>query len=650
MSTVSQLKLVQRRVAQPRPAAPSGTDLGDALLARGHLSAGDLSRARARSSGQAVTLEEVLRLHGTVPETVLGETQALLHRARFFAAEELSADVRLIDALGPGFCLRRKVLPVFRAGAETVVVTAAPDAFAALRDELTAALGPVRMAIAAPSAIEAALLRLRQRSLARMAESRVPAVMSSRGRMAFLVARGLVVASLVALSIGLLAPAVLFTAAVAWAVLTLVATAGLKVTAAIAALRDRRSPEDDPAVTPLARSPVVSILVPLFREREIAGRLVARLGRIDYPSELLDILLVVEESDTITQETIARTRLPSSMRQIVVPRGGVQTKPRALNYALDFCRGSIVGVYDAEDRPAPQQIRDVVAAFATRPPEVACLQGILDYYNARQNWFSRCFTVEYATWFRLVLRGFARLGLVVPLGGTTLFFRREALERLGGWDAHNVTEDADLGVRLVRHGYRADLIETVTEEEANCRAWPWVRQRSRWLKGYAMTYAVHMRDPAQLWRDLGPRRFLGVQITFLGTLSQFALAPVLWSFWLLFLGLPHPFAEAPAALVWTLVALFLASELANIAIGAVAVARPSHRWLIPWVPTLHLYHMLGAIAAWKGLAELVFRPFFWDKTEHGFGLPDKPVVAVRRTPPPPRMTGSTAEERFRVAG
>jgi cellulose synthase/poly-beta-1,6-N-acetylglucosamine synthase-like glycosyltransferase len=649
MSTVTQLKLVTRDVAQPQPAAPASTDLGDALLARGHLSAGDVARARSRCAGQAVTLGEVLRLRGTVPESVLGETQALLHGARFFAADELAADVRLIDALGPDFCLRRKVLPLFRAGAETVVVTAAPDAFAALREELVAVLGPVRMAVATASAIESALLRVRQRSLARMAESRVPEALSSRGRIALVVTRVLVVAGLATLALGILAPTLVFAAAAVWAVLTLVATVGLKAAAAIAALRDRGAPTDDPAITPLARSPVVSILVPLFREREIAGRLVDRLGRIDYPPELLDILLVVEESDTITQETIARTRLPSTMRQIVVPRGGVQTKPRALNYALDFCRGSIVGVYDAEDRPAPGQIRDVVGAFATSAPDVVCLQGILDYYNARQNWFSRCFTVEYATWFRLVLRGFARLGLVVPLGGTTLFFRREALESLGGWDAHNVTEDADLGVRLVRRGYRADLIETVTEEEANCRAWPWVRQRSRWLKGYAMTYAVHMRDPVQLWRDLGPRRFLGVQITFLGTLSQFALAPVLWSFWLLFLGLPHPFAEAPAAVFWGLMALFMSAEIVNITAGAIAVARPSHRWLIPWVPTLHLYHMLGALAAWKGLVELVFRPFFWDKTEHGFGMPDKPAVAVRRTPPPPRMAAA-ADEKFRVAG
>lgn len=117
-----------------------------------------------------------------------------------------------------------------------------------------------------------------------------------------------------------------------------------------------------------------------------------------------------------------------------------------------------------------------------------------------------------------MLPGLEKLGLVVPLGGTTLFFRTELLEKLGGWDAHNVTEDADLGIRLARHGYRTELLHTVTMEEANCRVWPWIKQRSRWLKGYAMTYAVHMRDPKALWMQLGAWRFLGIQVLFLGTL------------------------------------------------------------------------------------------------------------------------------------
>jgi glycosyltransferase XagB len=306
------------------------------------------------------------------------------------------------------------------------------------------------------------------------------------------------------------------------------------------------------------------------------------------------------------------------MRVVVVPEGQVKTKPRALNHAFDHARGAIIGVYDAEDAPEPDQLRRVVERFQRSGPEVACLQGVLDYYNPCTNWLSRCFTIEYAAWFRLVLPGLARLGLVVPLGGTTLFFRREVLDRLGAWDAHNVTEDADLGIRLARHGYRTELIDAVTLEEANCRALPWVKQRSRWIKGYMMTWVVHMRSPQLLWRQLGPRGFLGFQALFLGTIAQFLLAPLLWSFLLLPFGYHHPLYEAlPVAAVWAIAAAFFLSEVTNIVIGALGLGRTRHGLSRIWVLTLQLYYPLASLAAYKGLVELATRPFYWDKTTHG---------------------------------
>ena len=295
-----------------------------------------------------------------------------------------------------------------------------------------------------------------------------------------------------------------------------------------------------------------------------------------------------------------------------------KTKPRALNYALDFCRGSIIGVYDAEDAPAHDQIQRIVQRFYERGPEVACLQGVLDFYNAKRNWLSRCFAAEYAAWFRVLLPGIAKLGLVIPLGGTSLFFRRSALEELGGWDAHNVTEDADLGIRLARRGYRAELIDSVTEEEANCWFWPWVRQRSRWLKGYMITWAVHTRRPAQLWRDLGPWKFVGVQLLLLGTISQFLLAPFLWTFWMPAFGLSHPFSNiASPGLIVGIASFFVLSELVNVTIGVYAVRAPQHRHLMPWIPTMLFYFPIAVAAAYKGLLELITRPFYWDKTTHG---------------------------------
>ena len=199
-----------------------------------------------------------------------------------------------------------------------------------------------------------------------------------------------------------------------------------------------------------------------------------------------------------------------------------------------------------------------------------------------------------------------------------MFFRRRALEDLGRWDAHNVTEDADLGLRLARRGYRVEFVESVTHEEATSSVAGWLRQRSRWIKGYAVTWAVHMRDPLDLLGELGPLRFLCVQILFLGTLTQFVMAPLLWSFWLVPFGFYHPVIDiAPKSAVILMAALFLAAEIATMAMTALSVATPKHRWLIKWVPVMHLYFPLAAVASWKGFAELFTCPFFWDKTSHG---------------------------------
>jgi len=607
---------------RPVAAAPAPPRLGDILLRLGAVAPDRLLVALGLQPKDGNRrLGEILVERGwTTPED-LAAALALQSGAEWADLRRFPPDLRLVDRLGPGACLRLGLVPWKRAGCVTVVAIASLARGRAARAEVEAALGPVRFAIATRAEIEDAVLDSRQAFLARRAEFRVPAADSVRG-LGLRLGAGTIAAALLAALALVAAPLATLAVFTTWAVIALLATSGLRAAATIAQLfhLHRRGTRfaSVRAAPPDCDLPVVSILVPLFREREIAGRLIERLARLDYPVDRLEICLVVEEDDHLTREALSRTALPRGMRQIIVPAGMVRTKPRALNYALDFCRGSIVGVYDAEDAPAPDQLRRVVARFRESAPEVACLQGVLDFYNARTNWLSRCFTIDYATWFRIVLPGIARLGFVIPLGGTTLFFRRAALDRLGGWDAHNVTEDADLGLRLARRGYRCELIGTVTEEEANCHAIPWIRQRSRWLKGYAMTWVAHMRRPGLLCRDLGLWKFLGVQVLFLGTLSSFVLAPLVWSFWLLPFGLPHPLAGlVPWWLFVLLGSALLLTEIVNIAAGALAVATPRHRWLIPWVPTMHFYHPLGAIASWKALVEMVVRPFYWDKTDHG---------------------------------
>ncbi|OYX19885.1 MAG: glycosyl transferase [Rhodobacterales bacterium 32-66-9] len=589
--------------------------VGASLLRAGVVAPDEMLTALSHQGREAGRLPDVLRARGLVVERDLLGVDARNYGIRLVDLDTALPDPRLIDAVGVQDCLRHGLVPWQKAGDVTIVATSRPEEFHRLRPMLEARLGPVAAGIAAPRAILAAVHARRGDLLARAAETRVSDAESCRSWRRLHQAPGAVLVIAALLASLALAPLVTGLAALGFALVTLAALVVLKIAATIAALR---APAPGPNPASDAIQPIVSIIVALYREADIAPRLVRRLARLDYPVDLLDVILVVEAEDSVTLDALAHAELPPWMRVVIVPEGQVKTKPRALNHALDHARGAIIGVYDAEDAPEPDQLLKVVERFQRSGPEVACLQGMLDYYNPRTNWLSRCFTIEYAGWFRLVLPGLARLGLVVPLGGTTLFFRRDVLDRLGAWDAHNVTEDADLGIRLARHGYRTELIDTVTFEEANCRALPWIKQRSRWIKGYIMTWAVHMRSPRLLWRQLGPKGFFGFQVLFLGTIAQFLLAPLLWSFMLLPFGIDHPlYAALPLWGIWALALTFFLSEAANVVIGALGLGRTKHGLSLLWVLTLKVYYPLASLAAYKGLAELATRPFFWDKTTHG---------------------------------
>lgn len=610
------------RVADPRRTR-STAPLGQILVDIGELDPGDMLRAVAMREREEVRLGTILLANGMVSEAGLYRGLALQFNCEIADLAAQPPDIRLIDLVGVERCLKEGFTPWRRVGARCVIVTSQPDQFARIRPTLPAELGEPMLALAPGSHIFRALVSARCQRLVARAEARVPEDESCRSWSARAAARYVIATITALVAFALVSPRGTFLLLCAFAFSAVVVNTLLKLAAAAASLPVfRRQRLAFRSARPMARHrlPIVSILVPLFCETAIAGNLMRRLSRLNYPRELLDICLIVEEDDWQTRKVLSGAERPAFMRVVSVPGGTLKTKPRALNFALDFCRGSIIGVYDAEDAPEPDQIHNVVRHFREAGPDVACLQGVLDFYNSRSNWLARCFTIEYASWFRVILPGFERLGFVIPLGGTTLFLRRDALEEIGGWDAHNVTEDADLGVRLARRGYRTELIRTVTEEEANCRLWPWVRQRSRWLKGYVITWAVHMRHPLKLLRELGLWRFAGVQVLFLGTLTQFLLAPVLWTFWALPLGLAHPFAALLThGQLIAMTVTFLVAEAVTLGIGLYATAGQRHRWLWPWVVTLQLYFPLATLACLKGLWELALRPFYWDKTEHGVG-------------------------------
>ncbi|MBY5933025.1 glycosyltransferase [Tateyamaria omphalii] len=608
---------------RPRPAVPVGRQLVNAGL----INQTTLLDALSKQHRIDAPLGEILVADGHVDPSDVLDALAVQHDADRIDLTIDPPGPLMAQAMPVHICQSFGVVPWRWIGNTLLAATTRPDRMPELARALDKPVWAVLPVLSPINQIHDQITALYGTALAHQAAHKVPDDLSCRTWSSRQSARTIIlyVGAALLLLLSVLFPAWIATAAIGWAVLTLAMTTALKLAALTARLMHHIPAPAEPMPPQLpTRLPRVSVMVPLFKEERIAEALITRLSRLTYPKALLDVVLVLEAKDNVTRATLARTALPRWMRVIEVPDDGtITTKPRALNYALDFCQGDIIGVWDAEDAPETDQIEKVVAKFAAAGPDVACLQGMLDYYNARHNWLARCFTIEYASWWRLVLPGVEQLGLVLPLGGTTLFFRRDILEELGGWDAHNVTEDADLGLRLARRGYRTELIRTVTYEEANCRAWPWVKQRSRWLKGYLITYCVHMRNPMALLRDLGFKRFCGVQAMFLATVSQFAALPVLWSFWLPAAGFSHPvIVTLGQAVIWPIAIFFIFAEILNLTIGMMAVSDRAHRHLVPWVLTLPLYFPLAALASYKALYEMVCAPFYWDKTQHGTATGD----------------------------
>lgn len=619
MSAISQPRAVDPFGPTPPPprAAARRKPIGQVLVDDGLISPDEKLWILEQQSRQSGRFGELVVSKGLLTRPQMDAALARQYRTEVADLRSIPPDMSLLDDFGAARALETGQLPWRRRGGRVIIASARPDAFEDSRYELETLFGPIEMAYTSEAELQHAVLTRHPASLATRAESRLAPENSCRSgtrKMSWLVLGGVV--GLIALT-GL-APKVVFYILLVWTLLTFGLDTVMKLSAWIVHRMTEHRAADVAIALPQNRLPKVSLLVPLYREERILPILVDRLTALTYPTDLLDICLVVEAEDRAARRCLDTMVLPPQVRTILVPDSPLKTKPRALNYALEFCRGSFIGVYDAEDAPEPDQIMRVVQRFHQAPADVVCLQGALDYYNPHRNWLSRCFTIEYSAWFRVLLPGYLKLGMPIPLGGTTLFFKRPVLEAIGGWDAHNVTEDADLGIRLARHGYRAELLDTTTYEEANCRIWPWIKQRSRWLKGYAVTWAVHTRNPLQLFRDLGAWRFLGVQILFLATITQFLMAPILWSMWAISLGWPHVMsADLGHAGIWAIATVLIVSEMLNLSIRLEGVSRTHHRGLKRWAPSLYAYFPLATVSAFKALIELITRPFYWDKTAHG---------------------------------
>lgn len=360
-----------------------------------------------------------------------------------------------------------------------------------------------------------------------------------------------------------------------------------------------------------AHWPIYSILCPVYREANIVPDLVAALARIDYPRDRLDVKLLVEADDVDTLAAALAVSEPEHIEVVVIPAAVPRTKPKALNAGLARAHGEYVVVYDAEDRPHPQQLRAALAAFEDGDARLACVQAPLVIDNQDDSWIANQFAAEYAIQFREILPWLAKLGLPLPLGGSSNHFRTDILRAAGGWDAWNVTEDADLGYRLARDGYASTVIGPPTGEEAPVTLKAWIAQRTRWIKGHMQTWLVLMRDPMRTASDMGLPAFVTMQLILGGGIAAaFAHGPLAFMLVLAAL-LPYDLlttADFILAICGYCTAMFAAFMASGVS-GQLSHARAAL--------TMPLYWPLSTIAALRALWELTFQPHHWAKTTHG---------------------------------
>lgn len=613
---VPQLKIVPN---QPdRRVAPDNNrqTIGRVLLAKNWVTEGDLLKAWSIQQVEAARIGEILIGMGKITTDQLYQALAAQHGLDLVGFEIQPPSMNWAVFSAAQTALQQGYI-VWRSTKNTLTIAITdPNSMTMIRNAYKHLGKSVDFILVKPAGLQRFIAASQDKKLQEAALNCCPRTMSCRSWLRWNTANILGMIAVISLmGTAVFTPFIALYATLICVLMALILLMAFRVSC-LFALR-KQVDTADPPPKPIKR-PKVSILVPLFREIAILERLLGRLQALAYPSELLEICFIYEETDTETKAALGALKLPYNMKAIEVPFGQLQTKPRAMNYALDYCSGSIIGIYDAEDAPEVNQIEQVVQKFATSDKNVACIQCVLDFYNTDTNWLSRCFTIEYAILFRLILPALDQLKLPIPLGGTSVFFRRDILEKLGRWDAYNVTEDADLGYRLYRMGYRCSWINAVTYEEANYRMIPWIKQRSRWLKGFFLTAHVHLKNPLKLQRKIGTFAVLAMVCLTIVPWIICPLAPIILPMWLLSFGLDLPlYSDLPHWFTNTLIVTFIATEFMSLYLGYRISKTDQHKHLRPWLLTTIFYWPISCFAAYKALFEVFRRPAYWDKSEHG---------------------------------
>ncbi len=432
--------------------------------------------------------------------------------------------------------------------------------------------------------------------------------------------------------IGFTLAAIVVAAVVAWPMQTAVTLVSAMTVVYVLALVDRllifsRGLTSGAIVVSDARArgvhdddlPAYTILVPAYDEPEVVGELIANMHALEYPKEKVQVLLLLEADDEVTIEAARGLDDDPMVTVVLVPPADPRTKPKACNYGLGFATGDVITIYDAEDAPDPLQLRRVAVALADADDDVVCVQGKLSFHNATDNILTKWFTADYGIWFGFLLPGIMASRSPIPLGGTSNHFRRSLLDEIGAWDPYNVTEDADLGVRIAARGYRTAVIDSVTMEEANVDGINWIRQRSRWYKGYMQTWLVHMRHPVRLWRTLGFVQVYRFTMLLAGTPVIACVNMVFWMILLLWItGQPAEIIGLfPGPLYYLALISLIFGNGAAIYMNIVAIREDGRGELFWSALVVPAYWVMMSVAAIKGMWQLITNPSYWEKTVHG---------------------------------
>lgn len=607
------------------PLSASDLAIGDLLVERRYLTLAQLDETMEKAENWKVRLTDVLLASQWIEPIVLYRTIANHFGVRYvdLAAEE--PDAALLDERDAGEYAQRLIMPWRRAKGRTVVVTADPGP-AAITYARSRWGKNVDLAVASKFDIIWTLQRIFRQAQSHRA---VYALAETDPQMSAqnVLSPSQVIAAYIGISA--LAAGLAFAPFVTLIVLNVLISlfylgnfifkGWLVWVGGRSQLRSSLSLKIEAQQLRDDELPLFTILVPMFREAESLPILAHALRRLEYPLAKLDIKIVLEEGDQETIEAARSLGLEGVFEIIRVPASQPQTKPKACNYALQFARGELLVIFDAEDKPEPDQLRKVVATFRRSPANTACVQCQLNYYNAQENWLTRMFTLDYSLWFDLMLPGLQRLGVPIPLGGTSNHFKIDVLRELHAWDPFNVTEDADLGIRLTQKGYRVAVIDSTTYEEANCAAGNWIRQRSRWIKGYMQTFLVHTRNPVRFLRMTGPLGALGFVFFVGGTMLSGLLNPFFWAIFLAWLvcGVSGIDAFFPPVLLYLALFNLISGNGLFVYLTLLAPYRRGWLDLVPYGLTVSAYWALTSVAAFKALGQLISNPFYWEKTQHG---------------------------------